>query len=148
MNRRTLLKAAAVAPPLLLGSRVPARGMERPSSQARRCTLSFSTYGMKSLEPEAAIGHLAEIGYDAVELAVRPDWNSAPEKLSRQRRKELRKQLADAPLKLSALMEDLPPEAGDVQRDAERQRLAAAMQLAHDLCPDAPPLIQTVLDRR
>ncbi|TWU02233.1 sugar phosphate isomerase/epimerase family protein [Stieleria varia] len=108
------------------------------------CTLGFSTYGMKSLTSEQAIAELDRIGYDAVELAVRTDYDADSAMLSQERRKALRMQLADSHLKLTSLMEHVYPTDAKSQEIAV-ERLKLAGQVAHDLSPDAPPLIQTVL---
>lgn len=109
-----------------------------------KCTLGFSTYGMKTLTSERAIASLAEIGYGAVELAVRSGWDADSARLTPKRRRELRTRLQDTGLVLSSLMEHVYPADAQQQKQAlERLKLAASV--AHDLSPKRPPLVQTVL---
>jgi inosose dehydratase len=108
-------------------------------------TLGFSTYGMKSLTTEAAVEAIADIGYDAVELTVWPDWDCAPDNVSVERRRAIRQQLSDRSLKLTSLMEHLYPSAKDSEHAAGLQRLEKVYQLARDLTGDERPVVQTVL---
>lgn len=108
-------------------------------------TLGFSLYGMKSLALDDALAACSKIGYDAVELAVMPDWPAAPAKLSPADRRRLRERLAELGLALHALMENLNLAADDATDRQQRERLKAAGELAHDLAPDAPPLVETVV---
>ena len=108
------------------------------------CLLGFSTYGMPSLKSEKAIDVLAEIGFDAVELTVRDGWDADSAKLTPARRKAIRKRLDDSALRLTSLMEHVFP-TSDKHQAVALQRLKLAAEVAHDLSPDAPPLVQTVL---
>ncbi|MCP4787658.1 MAG: sugar phosphate isomerase/epimerase [Fuerstiella sp.] len=107
--------------------------------------LGFSTYGMKSLTTEVAINHIARIGFDSVEITVWPDWNAAPANMPAKRRRTVRTQLADCGLRLTSLMEHVLPSESDAEHAAHRTRLASVFELAGDLCPSQPPLVQTVL---
>lgn len=108
-------------------------------------TFSFGTYGMKSMKTEDAIRTVAEVGYDGIELAVRPDWDCAPAKMSPERRRNVQKLLADSGLVVTALMEHLYPEADDDRHEAGLERLLGVAELGHALYPSTRPLIQTVL---
>ncbi|MCA9120268.1 MAG: sugar phosphate isomerase/epimerase [Planctomycetaceae bacterium] len=108
-------------------------------------TFSFGTYGMKSLTTEAAIQAVADIGYDGIEIAARADWDAAPMRMSKQRRDDVRNRLTDSGLQLTALMEHLFPSRDEAEHRAGLARLRQVAKLGHDLSPDAPPLIQTVL---
>lgn len=114
-------------------------------TEASTCTFSFGTYGMKSLTTQQAIEAVAAAGYDGIEIAARPDWDSAPERMSTERRRHLRDLLRDSQLRLTALMEHLVPSADDAQHARDLDRLKRVAQLGHELSPSAPPLIQTVL---
>lgn len=113
----------------------------------RTIGLGFSLYGMKSLSIADALKTCAEIGYDCVELPVMPDWPADSAKLTAEARREIRAQLSDRGLRLTALMENLP--SGDSKLQAMNlQRLKLACELAHDLAPDtaaSKPLIETIL---
>lgn len=143
-SRREFLKgsacvaAALISPFSLSAKRKPA------TPKLQSCTLGFSTYGMKTMPTEKALAVLAEIGFDAVELAVRTGWDADSAKLNRKRRKAIRKQLQDLPLRLTSLMEHVFP-TDDRQQQMALDRLKLAAELAQDLSPQAPPVIQTVL---
>jgi sugar phosphate isomerase/epimerase len=108
-------------------------------------TLGFSTYGMPGWTTEKALDALAAIGFDSVEWCLLPAYDSAPEKLTPARRRALRRQLDDLGLGLPACMESLSPSA-DNKADAQaRDRLKRAAELACELRPTGPPLIETVL---
>ena len=117
----------------------------RAESIAGGMTLSIGNYGMKSLKQEEAIEAIARMGYDGTEIATMPEWDSSPAKMPSARRTEIRKLLSDKGLKLTALMENLPPSADDKQHAASLERLKGVIAMSHELVPDAPPLVQTVL---
>jgi len=115
---------------------------------AKGLTLSIGTYSLKGLSIAESIKLLAGIGYDAIEIATQPGQAGEPSLLSRDARKQVRGQLADAGLKLTALMENLFPAKDDQQHAADLERLGRVMELATALSPGAPPLVQTVLGGR
>lgn len=139
VTRREALRTMFVAAAWGLG------GAGVQAAEAGAMTLSIGNYGMKTLKLEEALRSIAEIGYDGTEIAVMPEWDSAPAKLSGERRADIRKRLVDSGLKLTALMENLPPSADDKQHAAALDRLRDAAALGHELSPQAIPLIQTVL---
>ena len=107
--------------------------------------LGFSLYGMKSLPLAKAIETCREIGYDCIELPLMPGWPADPEKLAFSARKELKSAFEKNGLRLSALMENLPLLSDEKTHAVNLQRLKMAAELAHQLAPDKPPLIETVL---
>ena len=117
----------------------------RPATAPAGVTFGFSTYGMKGVASEEAIGTLAEIGFDSVELAALSGWDADPASLKPDRRAAIRRRMVDSGLRLTALMENLPPSADDARHQAQVDRIKAAAQLAHDLAPDDPPPVETVL---
>ena len=130
-TRRQLLQSLAAAA-VLQGS-VPRIGL---------CT---GTYGMKTLAPREALELIANIGYDGVEISLLPGWPTDPVVFDNAARANLKKVLQQTRLALPSLLESLPlsPAAGQHQANLERLRRAA--QMAHDLAPDKPPIVETVL---
>ena len=108
-------------------------------------TLGFSTYGMKNLSAEQAIDTVADAGFDAVEITAAPDWDSAPTRLSPERRRQLSQRIKDHRLTLSSLMEHLTLVGSKQEHLDGLERLKAVTALGHDLAPEQPPLVQTVL---
>lgn len=137
-RRQSLACAAGLAGSLALSSSAPAAD-DSPIG------LGFSLYGMKSLPLAKALQTCREIGYDSVELPLMPGWPADPEKLGISARKELKEALEQSSLRLSALMENLALLADEKTHAANLQRLKMAAELAHQLVPDKPPLIETVL---
>lgn len=123
------------------GPMVPLRNVEDES-----CTLSFSTYAMRGIPLPKALSQIVDIGFDGVEIAIMPGHGAEPGQLSAARRNELRCQMDLIGLPLTALMEHLPPSEDKAGHRRDLDRLAAAMELAHDLAwRRKPPLVQTVL---
>src|SRR6266446_4647082 len=132
-TRRQWLRDAAIGllAPLVSGSRLRSQETAQPR---RGCSLSIGTYSMRGIALERALGIIADIGFDG-----------EPARMSAERRREVRRLLADRRLRLTALMENLPPATEDARHRADLDRLRGVMALAHDLEPDRPPLVQTVL---
>ena len=146
IDRRKFLAASAAAAATVIGPGTRACGLpEAAENKEQRLSLGFSLYGMKSLSLDEALAACVKIGYDAVELAVMPDWPAAPGALSVQSRRKLRERLAELGLSLPALMENLNLGADDATERQQRDRLKAAGELAHDLSPETPPLVETVV---
>jgi len=115
-----------------------------PQKPEPKCTLGFSTYGMKSLKTEQAIHVISKIGFNAIEIAIRSGWDADSAKMKEDRRTEIRNRLANSPLKLTSFMEHLAPTDKKKQWHAI-ERLKMAADLAHDLGTSNTPLIQTTL---
>ena len=111
----------------------------------RGCTLGFSTYGMKSLATEKAVQVVADVGFDAIEITVWPDWDAAPRRMSAARRKHVRQLINDRGLELSALMEHLQPAREHKQQQSNRDRLTRVAEMGRQLFGDDPGMIQTTL---
>lgn len=116
-----------------------------PAAIPRRIGLGFSLYGMKTLPVDQALRVCAETGFHDVELALNPGYPTEPKLLSPAQRKDLRAQLGTRGLRLSALMDNLSLTADDKTHAANLERIKAAAELAHDLAPDAPPILETVM---
>ncbi|GAB4150639.1 MAG: hypothetical protein Tsb009_25590 [Planctomycetaceae bacterium] len=151
VTRRQFLQTSAMAAMggkfLVMGNR-SVSGKEREANSKAQVNFGFSLYGMRALKTSEALRTCAKIGYDSVELVANKDWPCAPETLSKAARKEIRKQLTDLNLMVPALMENLRVvgDAAAVKRNLER--LKRAGELGHDISPDKPPVIETVLGGR
>ena len=124
---------------------IAASGTSAIFDSMRRMTLGFSTYGMKGMPLEQAIEAIAEVGFESIEICVRPEWGSAPSDMNSDRRAAICKQLTNRSLSLTALMEHLPPAAAKVQHEQHLERLKGVYELACDLGASRPPIVQTVL---
>jgi sugar phosphate isomerase/epimerase len=120
----------------------------RTADPRRVVPLGFSLYGMPQLKLFEALQACARLGYDGVELALMPAWHGDPAQLSQAARRELRARLSDLGLQLPALMENLSLVVDDAQHRTSLERLKLAARLAHDLRPENPPLVETVLGGR
>ena len=100
---------------------------------------------MKTVPLEEALKVCAETGYGNVELALNPGWPTEPKLLDAAARARLSATLRERGLTLSGLMLNMSL-ATEGQAQVEHLRaLAEAAQLAHELQPAQPPLIETVL---
>jgi inosose dehydratase len=141
VDRRQALKWLGVG---MAGAWLAGRGVVAAADERPPLTLGFSLYGMKSLATDAALRAVAEIGFDSVEICLLDGYDAAPAKLPGERRRPLRKLLGDLGLKLRALMENVP--LGDAaMQPAVHERLRVAAELGHDLSPDSPPVVETVM---
>jgi len=109
--------------------------------------LGFSLYGMKSLAVTKAIDICADIGYDCIELPVQNGWPADSLSLSEAPEK-IRDKLASSEVRLFALMENLHAAVDDPRHQSNLLRLEAAGKLGHQLSPEKPPIIETILGGR
>lgn len=146
-SRRTFLSHSAIAISSGAASMLfPSCGVGADDeNNGSAMLLGFSTYGAKQLKTETTIDLIAKTGFDSVEITVWPDWDAAPANMPQKRRTGLRNQIGDSGLTLTSLMEHLYPEADDAKHKASLERLKSVFELAIDLCPERPPLVQTVL---
>jgi len=140
----SLIGVSALHASTLSGAR-PCPAQQRQPLTRKGCTFGFSTYGMKSLPTEKAVQVVADVGFDAIEITVWPDWDAAPRRMSAERRKHVRQLLSDRGLELSALMEHLQPARELKQQQSNRDRLTRVAELGRQLSADEPGMIQTTL---
>jgi sugar phosphate isomerase/epimerase len=141
LPRRTFLSATLAGAAIVRGA-----GALDAAESMQMIGLGFSLYGMRGLSLPDAIKTCSEIGYDCVELPAMPDWPGDSARLLADARRELRAQLADHELRLTALMENLPALGDDAQHSANLERLKRACDLANHLKQgDHPPLVETIL---
>lgn len=141
-SRRSFLAQAAVGSVALASSSFASA---QPEKTPQIMTFGFSLYGMRTLALDAALEACAKIGYDAVELALMPNWHAEPKRLGKDERRRIRDRLRNLRLGLPALMENLPLHGNEQTQRDNLQRLQAALDLGQELAPDAPPLIETIL---
>jgi inosose dehydratase len=108
-------------------------------------SLGFSLYGMKTLPLEVALKTCAEIGYSHVELALNAGYPSEPKVFTTEARQATSTQLKTLKLDLPCLMLNISLTADDKAHAAALQSIADAAQLARDLNPTNPAIIETVL---
>jgi inosose dehydratase len=107
--------------------------------------LGFSLYGMKSVPVDEALRVCAEIGYRNVELPLNSGFPTEPKALDSEARRHLREQLDSRKLSVSSLMVNMSLVVDDAAHARNLEALKDGAKLAHDLYPDQPPLLETVL---
>ena len=127
-------------------------------AQSRKPLLGFSCYGMRKVPVREAIGHVARIGYKAVELTLMPGWDTEPKQLSKTDRAEIRKRIGDLGLALATVQESVQlafPNTMvnlgfkmDYNNQENLEHLRAAAALAHELSPGAPAVIESPVGGR
>lgn len=144
-TRRQWLSTTGAA---ALAAAMPWHGVLRAAEpKAQGMTLSIGTYSLTGMTVEQGIALVAELGFDALEISVQPGQAGEPSKIPAERRKQIHALLGVKGLALTSLMENLSPATDDKEHAASIERVRQAMQLARDLSPDAPPLVQTILGR-
>jgi sugar phosphate isomerase/epimerase len=139
MQRRHFLRRATSA--LALASFPNLAHSASPSG----LKLGFSLYGMKTLALADALKTCAEIGYQSVEFALNAGYVTEPTAFDSAARKEASELLAALHLELPCLMLNLSLTADDKAHATNLASIAAAGQMAQELQPDHPPIIETVL---
>ena len=137
INRRRFLQTlsgALLAPSVAIGT-----------ADARQTSLGFSLYGMKSLGLSDALKTCEDIGYTHVELALNPGYATEPKVFTDEARKAVARQLRAMKLALPCLMLNLSLTSDEKAHAAALQSISEAATLAHELSPDVPPILQTVL---
>lgn len=142
MNRRSFCQSIGT---LIASAGIPVAKAHAAKESPRSMSLSVGNYGMQSFKVEEAIGAIAKVGFDGLELTMMEGWDSAPKHLSGERRQSVRRTIRDEGLVLNSLMEDLTPSSVDSEHQKTLDRLKQAAELAHDLAPARHPVIQTVL---
>ncbi|MFZ4767919.1 MAG: sugar phosphate isomerase/epimerase family protein, partial [Roseimicrobium sp.] len=137
MNRRhflSTLSGALVTPSFAIRA-----------ADARQPSLGFSLYGMKSLGLGDALKTCADIGYTHVELALNTGYATEPKAFTPEARKAVAQQLRTLKLAVPCLMLNLSLTADEKAHAAALQSISDAGSLAHELSPDVPPILETVL---
>ena len=136
VDRRNFLKSAAFT----------ATGGILSAAEKGGCGLAIGTYGLQSLPLTAAIQLIAKTGYNALEITALPGTTGAPSVIkSEEKRTRLRGVIEESGLRLCALMAGLEPQRDDAKHKEQLAELYYLIQLGHDLSPEKPPVIQTIL---
>jgi len=143
MRRRDLVRALAGGTAAVVVGNGSLAGAQ--SGASRKPLLGFKQYGMKQIPFREAINHIAKIGYKALELTLMPTWDTEPKLLTKTDRSDIRNLIGDRELELSALMESLQLVGPKVDKRAHLERLRVAADLAHELSPGAPAMIETAV---
>lgn len=114
-------------------------------SSGQRIRLGFSLFGMQSLAVEDALRACAEIGYEDIELALMPGFDTDPDVFREPRRRDVSLLLIDLGLRLPALMETLLMDGSEASWASDLRRFKAALCLSRQLVPESPPMIETIL---
>ncbi|MCG8600392.1 MAG: TIM barrel protein [Verrucomicrobiales bacterium] len=138
ISRRTFLTTTAAA------TGIPLAGL---AEKTETCGLAIGTYGLQSMSVEDALRLIARTGYDAAEITVfaGTTGDRAGALISKESRERVRGVLGETGLRLCALMADLKPEKDDAAHYTSLSTLNGLIEMARDLWPDKPPLIQTIL---
>ncbi len=103
--------------------------------------LEIGNYGMQNLEVDRALALIREIGYDGAELCLMPGWPSEPSRLDN----AARRRIGESGFPVPSLIDTLNTMAPGGELNQIPGRIRAAAELAHDLSPNDPPILQTVL---
>ena len=107
--------------------------------------LGFSTWGMPKVPVDAIIGHLADLGFDGVELTVLSHHTTALESLNTAERRRILKLLRDHNLQLPAIAGHVSlMDEDSASHAANLDRIKRTMDLALDWASaDGPPAVDT-----
>lgn len=107
--------------------------------------LGYSTWGMPMLPIDVSLQHIAQTGFDAVEITVLPRYTTALDNLDQAERQRIARLLTQHKLKLSAVGSYLSMIEPDPALFAENlARVQGAIDLAVDWAQDGqPPVVIT-----
>ena len=112
--------------------------------------LGYSTWGMPTVPVDIAVRHLADLGYDGVELTVLPRYTTALESLTSGERRRIMGLLQERNLRLPAIaghVSLMDEDSGS--HAANLARLKQTIDLALDWASaDGPPVIDTTAGGR
>ena len=112
-----------------------------------RFRIAYGTYGMPKEDFLEAIPRLSEIGYEGLEICVGEAYPTAPQKLSKEKRSELRTMVSDLDLEIPSLMllsRVLTHDPREYRQQLEAFRAAA--ELANDVAvSEKIPVLTTTL---
>lgn len=103
--------------------------------------LSIGNYGMQGLPVDRALAAIAEIGYDGAELCLMAGWPSEPSLLDAAARRRIRQQR----LPIASMIENFNLLASEAEHGRTLDRIRRAAELAHEVSPKSPAMLQSVL---
>ena len=108
--------------------------------------LGYSNYAMKGLDIFEALPRLKDIGYDAIEIAVRRGWQTSADNLDAASRRRLVKVFQSCDFPPPSLMDGLDTCISGVLWDETLNRFKSSCALARDLnFGDQPSVLTTTL---
>ena len=110
-----------------------------------RLPLGFSLYAMKDFRVGDAVEYCARLGYEAIEITLNEGWPTEPAQFKSGDRAQLSFQLRDLDITLPAMMEHILLTVDDAEHARNLEKIRLASQLGHELAPNAPPVLETVL---
>ena len=112
--------------------------------------LGYSTWGMPTVPVNAIVRHLADLGFDGVELTVLSHHTTALEKLTPEERRRIPKLLQEHNLELPAIAGHVSlMDEDSASHAANLDRLKGTIDLAVDWAlADGPPVIDTTAGGR
>ncbi len=138
LPRRSFLEALAA-------SLLTARTLCSAAGEADGPILGFSLYGMKGLPLATALETCAQIGYRQVELALNPGYETEPSVFAPAARRVAAQKLVSHGLGVCSLMLNLSLTAEAKLHAQNLERIRAAAELARELAPGGPPVLETAL---
>lgn len=107
--------------------------------------LCYSSWGLPKVPVDNIIQHIAALGYDAIEIAVLPNWSTELNKLDSNERKRIAQLLRDHHLPLTAVGSYLSMIEPDEEKFAHNlDYVQRAINLAVDWAQDGkPPIVIT-----
>ncbi|MGI9471587.1 MAG: sugar phosphate isomerase/epimerase family protein [Rubripirellula sp.] len=144
LTRRTAIKTLGAATLTAKAISQPSKSLSAESAKVG-IPIGFSTYGLPGTSIDDAVAMALRVGYDTLELCVTEDRDECAEKLSFKQRRDTRRRIYQSGLEISSLMAHLQPLDSAERHQLDLERLKRISNLAHDLSPELPPVIQTVL---
>lgn len=107
--------------------------------------LGYSTWGMPKVPIDIIVPHLAKLGFDGVELTVKPGWSTELYAMDRAERRRIRQLLTDHGLELPSIAGHTSLLARDTEEHAANfQRLKDTIDLAVEWAMDGiAPILDT-----
>ena len=107
--------------------------------------LGYSTWGMPTIPIDTSIPHLAQLGFDGIELTVLPGYTTELSTLDSDKRSQIASLLAKHDLRLQAIAAHSSLLTDEEAHAQNMQRLKGAVDLAVDLAQEAGlPVVNTI----